>query len=94
MTTHLEEVLKEFDEQFGHLIGNFAVAKPFIKTFIINAHIQYLEGEIERLEAQKNTNIENQMMTSSDQKSGFVKALLLEIFHKQQELLQAKALLK
>jgi hypothetical protein len=89
MTTHLEEVVTEFDEVFGEffvtteLNGYHLDIDLAMKAVIINAHITYLEGEIERLKLLAKDNVDEYVYVMED-----------EISHKQQELLQAKELLK
>jgi hypothetical protein len=93
MTTHLEEVVSEFDEKFGK--DQYGGIEPFrqdkVKPFLINSHIAYLEKEIERLEKIKLT---SPYYGSVKYPETYNNAIDDEISHKQQELLQAKELLK
>ena len=104
MTTHLEEVVSNYEDKFSDLIGaydNAHLTYESIRNFIINAHIKYLEGSKERLEKIKE---DIEIKLSIAERKGYEnlahtlkveKAMIdEEISHKQQELLQAKELLK
>jgi hypothetical protein len=107
MTTHLEEVVAELEE-FPTVKGwelhksKFVIdATPEeIKNTYINSHIKYLEWSIEFLEKMK-----REVRTLESHPNEWVECMEYEdetwndcidtqISHKQQELLQAKELLK
>jgi hypothetical protein len=68
--------------------------KDEIKNFIINSHIKYLEGEIERLEKKSAEHILGFRGWVAVYLRFYNQAIQDQISHKQQELLQAKELLK
>jgi hypothetical protein len=91
--THLEEVLKKFrkeilDINIGTDWGICPSQVVAIETFIINSHIKYLEKDrfVETFKTwvQMNKPSLNEILDYLEE----------EISHKQQELLQAKELLK
>jgi len=97
MTTHLEEVVSNYEDKFSDLIGaydNAHLTYESIRNFIINYHIKYLEGEIEVIEDR----IEDLIVELKNNYDEHTETRIYENKrwknHKQQELLQAKELLK
>ena len=86
MTTHLEEVVSNYEDKFSDLIGaydNAHLTYESIRNFIIKSHIKYLESEADRLEL-----LEKGLFGDD------LELIIDERIRKQQELLQAKELLK
>jgi hypothetical protein len=103
MNTHLEEVVKDIKETISDMQYyndnnlTYSDVELIAKKYVI-AHIKYLESEADRWLKKLEDCIKHPLLDNDENVLGINelinKNIQAEISHKQQELLQAKALLK